>query len=62
MRDFSMSETDAMNCPTDRAFALAAFHAETHPALPLERAGDGYLAQEVQRHQIPRAQTAQPRD
>lgn len=43
-----MSEADAMNYPTDRAFALAAFHAETHPNFALERASDGYIVQEIQ--------------
>jgi len=31
----------------NRAFALAAFHAETNPACALERTGPGYLAQEA---------------
>ncbi len=38
-----------MNYPTDRAFALMAFHLECHPHRALERASQGYVAQEVRR-------------
>jgi hypothetical protein len=47
MRNFHMSEKQALNYPVNRAFALAAFDAETNPACPLERDSDGYLAQEA---------------
>lgn len=46
MRDFHMSEYQAMDYPTDRAWALMAFHAETHPMCPADRVSDGYIAQE----------------
>lgn len=49
MRDFNMSEDQAMNYPTDRAFALAAFHTENNPWGNVERVGDGYVAQEIVR-------------
>jgi hypothetical protein len=49
MRDFHMSESDAMNYPLNRAFALMAFHAEHHPMCPGERETDGYIAQEMER-------------
>ncbi len=49
MRDFNMTEDQAMNYPTLRAFALAAFHAENNPHGALERTSPGYLCQEAQR-------------
>ena len=49
MRDFNMSETEALNYPLIRAFALMAFHQEHHPLCPADRASDGYIAQEIDR-------------
>jgi len=49
MRDFHHTYDQALDCPVNRAFALLAFHAETHPFAAMERASDGYIAQEVQR-------------
>ena len=49
MRDFNMTEDQAMTYPTLRAFALAAFHAENNPHGALERTSPGYLCQEAQR-------------
>lgn len=49
MRDFNMSEDQALSYPINRAFALAAFHAETNPLCAAERASDGYVAQEIER-------------
>ena len=49
MRDFNMSEDQAMNYPTNRAFALAAFHVENNPFASVDRASDGYVAQEIVR-------------
>ena len=47
MRDFHHTYDQALACPVNRAFALMAFHAETHPFAAMERASDGYIAQEV---------------
>ena len=49
MRDFHMSEAEAMAYPLNRAFALMAFHYENHPMCPGERQTDGYIAQEIER-------------
>jgi hypothetical protein len=49
MRDFHMSEHEAMTYPTDRAFALASWASETNPWATPERASDGYIAQEIAR-------------
>jgi hypothetical protein len=49
MRDFHMTEDQAMNYPLSRAFALAAFHAECNPFAPAERSTPGYIAQEYNR-------------
>ena len=49
MRDFHMSENTALNYPLNRAFALAAFHAECNPFAPAERSSPGYIAQEYNR-------------
>lgn len=49
MRDFNMSEDQAMSYPTNRAFALAAFHVENNPFAAVDRVGDGYIAQEIVR-------------
>ena len=46
MRDFHMSEPQAMKYPLNRAFALLAFHGVRHPMGSMEIAGDGYIAQE----------------
>ena len=46
MRDFHMSENQAMKYPLNRAFALLAFHGVRHPMAQLEIAEDGYIAQE----------------
>jgi len=51
MRDFNMSEEQAMNYPTDRAFALAAFQAETNTGCNVERVNAGYIGQELCRLQ-----------
>ena len=51
MRDFHMSEEQAMNYPVNRAFALLAFHAETHPFCAQDRVSAGYIAQEIERSQ-----------
>lgn len=51
MRDFHMSEDTAMNYPLNRAFALAAFHAECNPFASAERTTPGYIAQEYARLQ-----------
>ena len=49
MRDFHMSEAEAMDYPTDRALALQAFHYLKHPMCPLDLAGPGYIKQEALR-------------
>ncbi len=49
MRDFNMSEHEALEFPLIRAFALVAFHNATHPTFALERVSDGYIAQEALR-------------
>ena len=50
MRDFHHTYDQALACPVNRAFALLAFHAETHPFAAMDRASDGYIAQEIIRH------------
>jgi hypothetical protein len=51
MRDFNMNESQAMNYPLARAFALLAFHAETHPFCSQQRVSPGYISQEIERSQ-----------
>ena len=50
MRDFHMSEQQAMRYPLARAHALCVFNALRNPWCPMEIDGDGYVAQE--RHRI----------
>jgi hypothetical protein len=47
MRDFHMSEKEALNYPLDRAFALCNFAIETNPWARVVYDTDGYIAQEV---------------
>jgi hypothetical protein len=49
MRDFSMSEKQALDYPLDRAFALLAWSTEMNPWGRMVRVTDGYIAQESQR-------------
>jgi hypothetical protein len=49
MRDFHMNEEQALNYPTDRAFALMAFHAQHNPWCSMEPVSDAYLGQESNR-------------
>jgi len=49
MRDFNMSEAQALDYPTNRAFALAAFHIENNPWANVDRVSAGYVAQEIER-------------
>lgn len=53
MRDFHMSETQALDYPLDRAFALLAWHAETNPYGRMVRVTDGYIAQEAHKLNAP---------
>ena len=49
MRDFHMTEAQAMKYPLLRAFALLAFRSLDNPWCTMEIDGLGYLAQEAQR-------------
>lgn len=47
MRDFNMSEKQALRFPIIRAFALDAWNIETNPWCAVERIGPGYIGQEA---------------
>jgi hypothetical protein len=49
MRDFHMTEKQALKYPLNRAFALVAFHGLYHPLAAQQLAADGYIAQERSR-------------
>ena len=50
MRDFHMSEKQALRFPIIRAFALDAWNLETNPWASVERLGPGYIWQEAARN------------
>ena len=50
MRDFHMTETQAMKYPLARAFALMVFRALDNPWCSMEIDGLGYLAQEARKN------------
>lgn len=54
MRDFHMSEQQATRYPIIRAFALAAWNHETNGWYSVERASDGYIAQEAWNRRNPK--------
>ena len=53
MRDFHMSEEEALNYPLARAFALKNFVIESNPWGRVIYETDGYIAQEAKRLAAP---------
>jgi hypothetical protein len=49
MRDFHMSEEQALNYPLNRAFALKSWIIENNPWGPVVYETPGYIGQEIER-------------